>query len=308
MGKNRKFLIILAVVSYCLITDSAFSENTPVVMIVEAKGTVLYSPDGQTWKEVYRNKFLFENWRVKTGKNGTCMLLNKNTEMLESVDNDTELQVSGKGTKILRGRILESKSAKDLAGYFKRKFIDVQKYAGASRYAKTPDKITLSLAQEITLSEDYPEMAWENTGERYDYQLVVGEKMFQAPGSEGNVIRFQLTGMIPGRFNYAVRVLFDGEIIYATREKNKLTWLSNSERNAIDRQKMDILKIAPDNGFLMGLFLDEKGLKIGAMDQFKKFLIENPNSNETRLFLIKVLNELKLEKAAKMERKKLHAR
>lgn len=307
MKKSIKILAMLGVITF-FSTAGAVSQDTPVVMVIEAKGSVFYSPDGQTWKKIHRNKFLFENWRVKTSSSGTCMLLNKQTEMLESVGINTELEVSSKGIKIISGTVSPLEPAKDITGYLKRKFIDVQKITGINRHDRISDRVMLLTAEDIALSDDYPEMVWENAGAKYDYQLVLGEKIFKVPGSEDDIIRFKLTGMEPGIYQYAVQVLFKGEIIYAPHKKNKLTWLSHAETAELDKEKQDILKIAPGNGFLMASLLDKRGLKIAAMDQFRRFLSENPNDDETRPFLIKILRELKLEKAEKAEIERLHTR
>ncbi|QTA77914.1 Uncharacterized protein dnl_01160 [Desulfonema limicola] len=307
MKKIIKAFVILSAITL-FSSGAAALQDGPVAMLIEAKGSVFYSPDGRTWKDVNRNKFLFESWRVKTSENGTCMLLNRHTEMLEPVNSNTELEISSKGTRIIAGTAAQYEPAKNLAGYFKRKFADIQKFTGVNRYGKTYGKVTLATAKDITLSDDYPEMVWENAGTKYDYQLTVGKKVFQIPGSKRDIIRFKLTDMEPGSFKYSVQVLFDDEIIYAPQKNNTLKWLSNDEKSVLNKEKLDIVKIAPDNGFLMGSFLDEKGLKVAAMDQYKRFLSDNPDADEIRPFLIKVLNELELGKAEKAEMEKLHSK
>ncbi len=162
----------------------------------------------------------------------------------------------------------------------------------------------LTTAGDITLSDDYPDLVWENPGSRYGYQLIVGEKVFEIPGAEGDMIRFSLPRMDPGLFQYVIQVLFDGEIIYAPRKKNILRWMAEDEKQALNKEIQRIDDIAPGNGFLMGNLMDERGLKVAAMDQYREFLSEYPDAHETRPFLIKVLNELKLGKIEKTEIKK----
>ncbi|MDM8517287.1 hypothetical protein QUF76_13885 [Desulfobacterales bacterium HSG16] len=72
------------------------------------------------------------------------------------------------------------------------------------------------------------------------------------------------------------------------------------------REILHIQKIAPDNGFLMGSLMEKRGLKVAAMDQYRRFLSESPDADETRPFLIKILNELKLEKLEKREMEMHH--
>ncbi len=299
-------IVFIASVATLFISASAASGDNPVALLIEAKGEVMYSPDGKAWKKVSRNKFLFENWQARTGRNGTCILLNQETDEIEQVGNNTEFEIHANGTKFLKGTASEPEPAKSLAGFFKRKFATVQKYTGLTRYGKTENQVKLKTADRITLSDDYPEMVWKNVGEEYSYQLIVGEKIFNVPkpGTESEMIRFKLPHkeMKPGLFEYCVQILYEEEILYSPEKKNKLKWLSDAEKISFQTQKQQISQIARDNGFLMGALMDEHGLKVAAMDQYRKFLAENPDSDETRAFLIKILNDLKLEKFENAEK------
>ncbi|MDM8537925.1 hypothetical protein QUF70_14310 [Desulfobacterales bacterium HSG17] len=282
------------------------AEDGPVVLLIEAKGSVFYSADGQKWKDVSRNKFLFENWRVKTGADGTCMLLNRQTEMIEPVSSNTELEIHASGTKVVKGTMSNPESAKDIAGFFKRKFANVQKYTGVRRYDRKSKKIKLLTAEDIALSDDFPDLVWENAGEKYEYQLIVGKKVFEVPGIKEDIVRFKVPQMESGSFQYCVQVLFDDEIIYAPQKKGKLQWFNNDEKQTLKRELERIEKIAPGNGFLLGSLMEERGLKVAAMDQYRRFLTKHPDDLETRPFLIKILNELKLGKLEKTEMEKHH--
>lgn len=304
MKKYTGHIILLFIMLFA--NGAAASEKTPVVLLIEAKGSVFYSADGQKWKDVSRNKFLFENWQVKTGADGTCMLLNRQTEMLEPVDSNTELEIHAQGTKLIKGTLSPPESAKDIAGFFKRKFANVQKYTGVRRYEKKSKKIKLKTIEDITLTDEFPDLVWENAGAKYDYQVLIGKKVFDVPGTKGDIVRFKIPKMLPDRYQYQVQVLFDGEIIYAPQKKNILTWLDNEKEKILNGEIQRIEKIAPGNGFIVGSLLDERGLKVAAMDQFRSFLSKHPESSETRPFLINVLNELKLGKLEKAEMEKFH--
>ena len=305
MKKHVKNLVMMILFIFFSAGASASGE-TPVVLLIEAKGNVEYSADGQTWKKVSRNKFLFENWRIKTGEDGNCMLLNQQTEMLEPVNSNTELEIRKEGTRVIRGSVSESETARDIAGFLKRKFAKVQKYTGITRYGRQDENIRLETVEEITLSEDYPDLVWENAGQQCDYQVIVGKKFFEVPGSTEDVIRFPLHSLEPGQFKYAVQVLYDGEIVYAAQNKNNLRWLNDAEKSSLRKEMQRIEDVAPDNGFLLGNLLDERGLKVAAMDQYIRFLSQEPAADEIRPFLIRVLNELKLGRMEKIEMEKFH--
>ncbi|MDM8517288.1 hypothetical protein QUF76_13890 [Desulfobacterales bacterium HSG16] len=229
MKKCATILIMLALIA--IFSNVAIaSGDDPIVLLIEAKGSVFYSADGQKWKDVHRNKFLFENWRVKTGADGTCMLLNRQTEMLEPVNSNTELEIHAEGTKVIKGTVSTPESAKNLAGFFKRKFVNVQKYTGVRRYDRKSKKVKLLTVEDITLTDDYPDLVWENAGAKYDYQLLVGKKIFEVPGTDKNMIRFPVPRMEQDQSKYSVQVLFDEEIIYAPRKKSILRWLTDIEK------------------------------------------------------------------------------
>lgn len=305
MKDYTKILIMLILIMF-FNNGAIASGGDPIVLLIEAKGSVFYSPDGQKWKDVHRNKFLFENWRMKTGADGTCMLLNRQTEMLEPVNSNTELEIHAGGTKVIKGTVSNPEPAKDLAGFFNRKFVNIQKYTGVRRYDRKSEKVKLITVEDIALTDDYPDLVWENAGAKYDYQLLVGKKIFEVPGTDKNMIRFPVPRMELGQSKYSVQVLFDEEIIYAPRKKSILRWLTDTEKKALKGEMLNIQKIAPDNGFLMGNLMEKRGLKVAAMDQYRKFLSENPDADETRLFLIKILNELKLGKLEKREMEMYH--
>jgi len=305
MKKHVKNLVMMILFIFFSAGASALDEP-PVVLMIEAKGNVQYSADGQTWKKVSRNKFLFESWRVKTGKDGNCMLLNQQTEMLEPVNSNTEVEIKRKGTRVIRGSVSEPETARDIAGFLKRKFAKVQKYTSLTRYGRQDDNIRLETVEEITLSEDYPDLVWENAGPQCDYQVIVGKKFFEVPKSTDDVIRFPLHSLRPGQFKYTVQVLYDGEIVYAAQKKNNLRWLNDAEKASLRKEMQRIEDVASDNGFLLGNLLDERGLKIAAMDQYIRFLSQEPAADDIRPFLIRVLNELKLGGMEKKEIEKFH--
>ncbi|MDM8522043.1 hypothetical protein QUF80_01625 [Desulfococcaceae bacterium HSG8] len=290
----RTLLILAAAVLLCT-NMTAASENEPSVFLIQADGKVMYSEDGKTWKNIYRNKFLYKGDRLKTGNDGTCKLINHQTGVAESVGSNAEIEILANGTKALKGLLSEAEQSTSLMGFLKRKFTKSQKFAAITRRTRSQKHVELKTVRNITLSEDYPDMVWENVGIEYSYQLIVGEKMFDVPASCDALVRFALTPISPGQSDYSVQVLYNGEILYEPGKKGKLNWLSDAEKNSFREKKQLVQEVDPDNGFLLGSFMYEQGLKVAAMDQYRKFLFENPDANEARPFLIQVLNDLKLK-------------
>ncbi|MDM8515419.1 hypothetical protein QUF76_04410 [Desulfobacterales bacterium HSG16] len=296
MSRFIKMVFILIMTMLCSSIFTIAAEDEPLVLLIQAKGNVSCSTDGTTWKKVRRNKFLYDGSRVKTGDDGACKLIRQQTGMIKSVGSNAEVEIRMDETKALEGVLSEARSAGNLKGFLNRKFAKLQKHTALHRGGKRGEQVELKTARNITLSEDYPDMVWENLGTEYSYQLTVGKEVFDIPVSCNPVVRFKLSRMKPGQSEYSVDVLYNGEILYTPEKKGKLLWLSNAEKEDLLKRVRSIQQVDPDNGFLLGSFMDKQGLKVAAMDQYHKFLSENPDANEARAFLIKVLNDLKLKK------------
>lgn len=306
MNKFIKTVCILFMALLGMAAIASSEDDGPVALLIQPKGEVMYSGDGKTWKMVNRNHFLFEGWRVKTGADGFCKLVNNETGMIESVKGNTEIEILSQGIKAVKGTISAPEHSSSFMSMLKRKFAKVQKYAVIKRRPKDPKRIRLKTAKEITLSEDYPELVWENVGPEYSYRLVVGKKTFDVPASDRDMARFSLSGIEPGQFDYHVRVFCNGELVYKPGKKGRLHWMSDDEMESLRNQEEDIQQTDPD-GFLLGNFMDDHGLKVPAMDLYRKFLSKNPDANNMRPFLLKVLSDLNLETLKKAELKAYHS-
>lgn len=290
---------ITAVILACLAVPVMAAEN-PVAMLIDAKGGVFYSPDGEIWKSVNRNKFLFEGWRVKTGKDGVCKVLKQQSDMIEVLATGTEVEIGSESTRVLHGNISDTRPARSLNGFLQRKFAGVQNHTGVQRSAKTGRDPHLETIKNITLSADYPDLVWENIGPEYSYQLYVGDNVFDVPGTEEKTVRFRLPKMEAGENDYCVNVIYKGEVLYAPEERNSIQWLSEEKKSGFYQELAAILEIAPDNHFLLGRFMDEKGFTVVAMDSYRKFMEDNPDdAHEAGYFLNRVFEKLKLEKLKK---------
>lgn len=282
------------------------AEEEPLAMLIDVKGKVYYSPDGKNWKSVNRNKFLFAGWRVKTDPDGVCKILKHQSDMIEVLASATEIEIHPEGTKILRGNISDTRSARSFSGFLKRKFAKVQKYTMVRRSAG--NDVRLRTAAEITLSEDYPDLVWESKGPEYSYQLHVGDQVFTVPGNDDAIVRFRLPESALGKSDYCVNILYKEEVLYAPEERCRLRWLSEEEKKDFYKDLAHLLEIAPANDFLLGTFLEKQGFTVIAMDHYRKFLNQNPDAHEVRPFLLRVLEELELKKMKNEELAQYSAR
>lgn len=302
MNHLVRIILIVALAASLAAGFAMASVGKPVAMLIQAKGDVVWSSDGKTWKNVRRNKFLFEGYHVKTGDGASCKLMNQQTNMIEPIGEGAEVEIHAAGTKVVKGDAVKAESAADFMSFLERKFAKVQKYTAVTRKPTRPSqKIKLKTIGNITLSDNHPDLAWENIGLEYTYRLTVGENAYDIENCCESVIRFSVPRQNAGDFAYSVQVLYKGEVIYSPERTGTIHWMSDAEVDTFGKKARKIGEIDPGNGFLVGTLMDEHGLKVAAMDQFQNFLDENPESNEVRPFLIMVLDDLELKSLKEAE-------
>jgi hypothetical protein len=270
------------------------ASEEPLVLLIQAKGAVAYSTDGNKWKPIHRNKFLYNDWQVKTEKDATCKLLHLDSNKAEQLEPETEAIIKATGTKLIRGSKSDLDDTASFTGFLRRKYAKVQKYTSVQRKADSDERIYLNTAVKIKLSPDYPEIVWQNAGPEYGYRLVVGDDIYEIPESGDPLIRFRLKEMEPGEYTYHVQVTYEGEVLYSPEKQNTLIWQSREESLRLRDKIIQIKKLSGDDGYLLGNLLDEEGITVAAMDYYQDYLKENPGANEVRPFLVKVLHELGL--------------
>ncbi|CAN2041808.1 Secreted protein [Candidatus Magnetomoraceae bacterium gMMP-15] len=300
MNNLIKSLVIFFAIMLYVCTAMA-SSKAPVAMLLQPQGQVEYSKDGQKWKKVKRNKFLFEGYRVKTGADARCKLINQQTNLITKMGINSEVEIHADGIKAISGNLIESSSEVNLLAGLKRMFAKAQKYTVVRRAAKKKGKIKLITIKNITLSDDYPDLVWKNLGSEYSYRLIIDNRVFDVQPSSDDMVRFKLNQMKPGEFNYTVQVIKDGKIVYSPEKKRSLKWMSDNEKKDFKKGKNAINQLGAENSFLIGYYMETYELTVAAMDQYRQFFSENPDENEMRPFLIKVYNDLKLTNLKKEE-------
>lgn len=191
----------------------AATTDAPVMLLIQAKGSVTYSPDGEQWKAVRRNKFLYRGYLLKTGPDGECKLLDRDTDEIRTVGADTVVSMGENGLEVFKGRISEAAPAGGIAAFMDRKFARVQKYTAVRRSVSQGTRRDLKTARHVSLSSAYPDVVWESWGPLYSYELTVGKRRFDVPPSTDETIRFTLPEMPPGVYPYRVKVMYKGEVL-----------------------------------------------------------------------------------------------
>lgn len=291
---NGFLLVCMFGLSELLFNGTVFAGD-PVVMLIQAKGEVWYQIPDSTWKPVHRNKFIYDGWKVKTGRGATCKLLHQNSNKVEALTPETEVIVGVSGTRVARGSISEKEAASTLPGLLKRKLAKIQKYTTVQRSGKNKERVDLKIPKMVVLNEEFPSLAWENVGKEYSYRLILGENLYEVPGSDGPIIRYRLSKVTPGEYRYQVQVLYEDEVLFTPKQTGKIIFLNKEKNKKLKEKITEIEDIDKENGYLLGNLLDDQGLTVAAMDQYRAFLKAHPEANEVRPFLVKVLHELGLD-------------
>jgi len=298
-GKAMKTMVIACLGIFFCISASAMPK--PAVLLIQAAGDIEYSKDGVKWKKVDRNKFLFDGDHVRTGNNGLCKLLNQDAGTSSDLERNSHAIIRTDSIETMSGKISAPSQSTGVIGDITRKFATVQKYTAVLRAPAKPGEVKLDTAEAITLSEDYPALVWENPGSEYSFQVMVGSNVHNVPASGKDMIRFKLPEMTAGKYAYRVTLIHQGKEIFSPQKQGTLIWLSDKERQTVNEELKRIDQLDPGNGFLIGNYMDEKGLSVAAMGHYERFFSEHPEEYELKPFLIKVYADLRLEKLREKE-------
>ena len=309
---RSRILTILILLGFVFPLQPLLAKRQPVGMLIEVKGKVEYSKKGKRWRKVRRNKFIYNNYFVRVGK-GSVKFLNQSTNETTAIPSQSEIQVSKKGLKVLKGNLGATDSSGGLLSGLGKQFKKTQKYTTVRRAAKK-EGIQLKLATN-TISEEFPQLAWENINPSYSYRLHIGTKdrktrkwtdeaVYPVNSTSESVVRapVEATGK---RKKYYVEVLDGENVVYQTKEGN-LKILQPKQLNEFEA-KRERIKAFDDSGFLYAGLLKETGLLVPSMDEYQRFFreyAEDEDINDLRPFLIEVYTRLRFAELKSAELKK----
>jgi len=290
------WMILIPII--CLLQSPTIARpNPPVALLVNGNGTLTFSKDGNQWSPINRNKFLFNGDYLKTGHDGSCKLLFHDAHYTKYIEKNSQAIIKDGNLELLAGNASESNSKTfNLLDNLRRKFAVIHRFTTVQRSKSNKD--TFKLPESIVVSKQYPTLAWENVGSQYHYRLMIQGKSYSIPKSDQAIIRYNLTYFKPGKHEYTVCVIDNDKEMF--RERAIVVCLSEKESDEIFSQEVSIRQIS-DQGFLLGHFMDDKGLKVPALDHYLRFF-ENGNYDiDVYPFLIKVYDDLGMKRLAKKE-------
>ena len=291
-----------------------FAKKVPVGMLVEIQGNIEYSKKGKRWKKVRRNKFVYKNYLVKVGANSTIKFLNQKTNETTLLTSNSIVKITSNGLEVKEGSLGETASGGGVLTGLSKQFSKTQKYTTVRRSVEKKG-IHLKLATN-TVSEEFPELAWETAGSDYSYRLHLGEKdrksktwkdssVYEIKPTSNDIVRTKINTP-KKKLKYFVEVLDgSGSVAFTTKPAN-LKILKGKKLTQF-QEKKDKFKSMDESGFLYAGLLKESGLLVPALDQYTEFFKEfedDEDINELRPFLIEVYSRLRLAKLKSIELKK----
>lgn len=287
---------LLAVVALAL-PDIADARQPPVAKLVQVEGDVEYSRNGDDWRPVRRTKYLFPGYQIRSGSNGGGKLINQRTGLSQELGRNTVVEVEEDSISVLDGSL--SKPEEESVSIWEslaNKFAKAQRYTTVRRSVTDPSDDNscdnkVYTIRRVALSPTHPDLVWRNACPEYSYRLVIGDEAFDIPAqSTAEMIRYEVTGLEPGEYEYHVEVLDKDGTVYIPRRPSTLVWYSSKQ----EREILSRLDEFDGDLLLTTTVLEENDMYVAAMDEYRGYFQDYPNDNELRPLLIESYQTLKL--------------
>lgn len=274
----------------------ASDDKAPISLLTMVKGTVEYSKDGKKWKQVRRNKLLFEGYTIRTGADGAGQFINQTTGEIREVSNNSEVIIKPEGASPIVGQLskIDSSDATLLAS-LEQRFAKAQRYTTVRRAVIKHEDISLQVPREITLSTGYPQLVWENPGKNYHYRLTINDKSYEVPATEEALVTFSVEPMPAGEYAYTVDLLDGDKVVFSTKREATIRWMSEDDWSGLQQRSEALKQRLNGDDFFMATMLEESGLFVPALQHYQRYFTEYPEDNDLRPMYIQLLHTLKLK-------------
>ena len=294
------FLVSLLI----LITSSqVFAKAPPVAKLVQIEGQVEYSRNGTNWNPVRRTKYLFSGYHLRTGKDGSGMLINQASGMSQEMGSNSQIEIDGVKVIVIAGSLSEPKEEETtLFQSLMNKFAKAQRYTTVRRGLKSADEACdnkVRTIRSVTVSPGHSDLVWRNACPEFSYKLVIDNAMpIDVPAqSTSEMIRYNVASSAVGEHTYRVEVFDKDGTVYIPKAQSKFQVMSADKENELTA----VLEQIGDDIFLETNLLEEQGLYIAAMDAYREYFQQNPDDNDMRPLLIQSYQVLKLSNLRESE-------
>ena len=294
------FLVSLLI----LITSSqVFAKAPPVAKLVQIEGQVEYSRNGTNWNPVRRTKYLFSGYHLRTGKDGSGMLINQASGMSQELGSNSQIEIDGGKVIVIAGSLPEPQEEEtSLFQSLLNKFAKAQRYTTVRRGVNLADEVCdnkVRTIRSVTVSPGHSDLVWRNACPEYSYKLVIDAGMpIDVPAqSTSEMIRYNVASRAVGEHTYRVEVLDKDGTVYIPKAESKFQVMSADEEIELTA----VLEQIGDDIFLETNFLEEQGMYVAAMDAYREYFQQNPDDNDMRPLLIQSYQVLKLSNLRESE-------
>lgn len=294
--------VVLGVLS-CGFSGLAVGREAPVAKLMQVNGLVEYSRNGTEWKPVTGTKYLFADYQLRTGQDGSGKLVNQVSGGARALGASSQVLIAADGIKLISGDLGEAEQDKsDIFEGLSNKFATAQRYTTVRRsVTKTTDAecdSKVRTIREVTLSPAFPDLVWRNACPEYSYRLVIdGVTHEVAAQSTVEMIRFTVKNVTPGTHSYRVEVLDKDGTVYAPKDDSSFVWLDTAAESGL----MTSVASAGDDVFVVSGLLESNKLFVAAMDKYRDYFAKNPDDNDMRPLLIQSYQDLKLSNLRESE-------
>ena len=293
------FLVSLLVL---FASSQGFAKAPPVAKLVQIEGEVEYSRNGTKWNPVRRTKYLFSGYHLRTGKDGSGMLINQASGMSQELGSNSQIQIEGEEIIVIAGSLSEPQEEEtSLFQSLMNKFAKAQRYTTVRRSVNSGEEACdnkVRTIRSVTVSPSHSDLVWRNACPELSYKLVIdGGTPIDVPAqSTAEMIRYSVAGIGVGEHSYRVEV-YDGDGIYVPAKESTFEVLSKTD----EKELFAVLEQIGDDIFLETNLLEEQGMYVAAMDAYRQYFQENPDDNDMRPLLIQSYQGLKLSNLRESE-------
>jgi len=288
----RTILIALTMVLTGLTSGVAFAADPPVSLLMQITGAVEQSRDGNQWRPVTRNKYLFAGDIVRTGADGSGKLVDQATNMAQMLGPNSRIEVGANSVKAIQGTLSAPEQlAGDLSAGLANRFAEAQRYTTVRRGLAKAD---LRVARQVSLSASYPELVWQNVGKQYSYVITIDGAKHPVAATEGEMVRYRVPDLAAGAHTFTVAAMEGDRKAVEAEKEGTIRWLSAAEDQALAQSVAKVKAADPGDVFAVANLLDEQGVSVAAMDIYRKYFGDNKDDNDMRPLLIRTYYELRL--------------
>ena len=294
------FLVSLLIL---ISSSQVFAKAPPVAKLVQIEGQVEYSRNGTNWNPVRRTKYLFSGYHLRTGKDGSGMLINQASGMSQEMGSNSQIEIDGVKVIVIAGSLSEPQEEETtLFQSLMNKFAKAQRYTTVRRGLKSADEACdnkVRTIRSVTVSPGHSDLVWRNACPEFSYKLVIDNAMpIDVPAqSTSEMIRYNVASSAVGEHTYRVEVFDKDGTVYIPKAQSKFQVMSADKENELTA----VLEQIGDDIFLETNLLEEQGLYIAAMDAYREYFQQNPEDNDMRPLLIQSYQVLKLSNLRESE-------